>query len=310
MISVHLANAEQRRVSRVGVILQGGPYYEAVYGLRDGLRELGYEEGKRYALEIHDTKGNLKLAKEAAGNLERDKVDLIYAVTTPAAIAAKAATAKTPMVFSVGVDPVAIGLVQGFANSGARLTGVRFLATKLTARRLEILKDLLPGIHRVVTFYNPNNRNALEAAKEGREEARQLKIQMVERQVATADELQAGLGALKPGEVDAYFFVPDALVTSQAQMIIGTARAKKLPTMFYEQGLVAQGGLASYGVSFHEFGRVSAKYVKRILTGTDPQELAVETVHKLHLVLNLRTAREIGLTIPPEMLARADRVIR
>jgi putative ABC transport system substrate-binding protein len=161
-----------------------------------------------------------------------------------------------------------------------------------------------------VTFYNPGNAAARENARSGRDAARGFQVEFVERHVVSVKELQAGLQALKVGEADAYFLTPDSMVLSQAQLIIDTAKTKRLPTMFQEQSLVAKGALASYGVSYHEAGRLSAKYIQRILAGTSPKDLPVETVHKLELVLNLRIAREIGLTIPPNVLARADRVIK
>ena len=143
-----------------------------------------------------------------------------------------------------------------------------------------------------------------------RETARQFRVQLVERHATSVEELRQRLGAFKAGEADAFFFVSDAMVTSQAQLVIDMATAKRLPTMFQEQSLVAMGGLASYGQNFHEIGRLSAKYVQKVLTGAQPQDLRVEVVDKLELVMNLKTAKQIGLTIPPNVLARADRVIR
>jgi len=307
---INLADAGQAKVYRVEVIHQGGPYRAVVDGLREGLRQLGYEEGKHFAMEIRDAKGDLKAVEAAARNLERDKIDLIYAVSTSVAMVIRGATADIPIVFCVGGDPVALGLVDSFAKPGGRLTGVHFLASDLTAKRLEILKDIVPKLRRAVTFYDPGNPVAREAAGLGREEAQRLRVDFVERHVGSVEELQAGLQALKPKEVDAFLLVADAMVFSQAQLIIDTERSKKLPTMFWEESSVVDGGLVSYGVSYHEAGRLSAKYVRRILTGTRPQDLPVETVRKIDLVFNLRTAREIGLTIPPNALARADKVIK
>jgi putative ABC transport system substrate-binding protein len=307
---VGIAEAGQARVYRVGVILQGDPWYEVVDGLRDGLRELGLVGGKHFAIEIRDTKGDLKAVDEAARNLERDEVDLLYAVTTSVTIRARGATTDIPIVFCAATDPVALGLVESFAKPGGRLTGVHFLGTDLTAKRLEILKDILPKLRRVVTFYDPNNRVSNEAAKLGREEAKRLGLKFVERHVTSVEELRQALQALKAGEADAYFFITDLIAISQPQLLIDTARAKKLATMFTAQSLVAKGALASYGVNYHGIGRMSAKYVQRILAGTHPKDLPVEGVRRLELALNLRTAREIGLTIPPNVLARADKVIR
>ena len=143
-----------------------------------------------------------------------------------------------------------------------------------------------------------------------REAARQMGIQLVERHVATVEELQAGIRELRAGEMDAFFEVSDPLVTVQDQLIIDTAMVKRLPTMFTEQSSVIKGGLASYSVSFHEVGRLSAKYVQRILTGVKPKDLPVEGIDKIELVINLKTAKQIGLTVPQSVLYRADKVIK
>ncbi len=297
------------KVPRIGVVLQGGPYYEMVDGLRAGLRGFGLEERKHFALEIRDLKGDLRAAAQVARNLERDKVSLIYSIATSVTLPVKQATTEIPIVFAIGGDPVAAGLVESFAKPGVRLTGVHYLSRDLTAKRLEILKEMLPKLRRVVTFYDPANPSAQAGAKLAREAARQLGIELVERQVSSVKELQEGLKALRAGGADAFVVLPDAMVGSQAQLIIDTARAKRLPTMFYETAIVARGGLMAYGVSFHEVGRLSAKHVQRILAGTSPKDLPVEGVDRLELVLNLRTARELGLTIPRQIRLRADRVI-
>jgi putative ABC transport system substrate-binding protein len=303
------AEAQRAKVYRVGVIFQGGEWDAVLDGLRDGLRELGLEEGQHIVLELRDTKGDLKAVDEAARNLQRDKVDLLYTVATSVTIAARRATTDIPIVFVAGADPVAVGLADSFAKPGGRFTGVHFQQTDLTAKRLEMLKEILPKLRRVVTFYNPGLPVSREAARLGREAAQRLRVEFVERHVASVAELQAGLQALKVKEADALFFVSDFIVLAHAQLINDTARAKRLPTMFWDRSSIVKGGLASYGVSMHEAGRLSARYVQRILAGSSPKDLAVESVHKLELVINLRTARAIGVTIPPELLRRADQVI-
>jgi putative ABC transport system substrate-binding protein len=306
------AEAQQlgSKVYRVGVITAGGVFYETIDGLRTGLKQLGLEEGKHFTLAIRDTKGNLKAAEEAAKNLEKEKVNLIYTTQTSVTLATKRATADIPIVFCAGADPVVLGLVESFAKPGGRLVGVYYRVTELTSKRLEILREMVPKLRRVVTFYDPRNPVASESAKFAREEAERVGVEFVERNVGSVEELQAGVRALRAGEVDAYFEVSDALATIQDQLIIDTSRVKRLPTMFFDQGSVIKGGLASYAVSRHEVGRVSAKYVQRILAGAKPNDMPVEGVDKIDLVINLKTANQIGLTIPPNVLARADRVIK
>ena len=303
------AIAQPARAYRVGVIYHGGPAVSAVEGLREGLRELGWEEGRHYALVPRDAKGDLTGVETAARELERDKVDLIYAVTSGVTIAVKRATTRVPIVFYTGSDPVASGLVESFRKPGGRLTGTHGQGVDLTAKRLELLKEILPKLRRVVTFYNPDNHSSAQSVRNGRDAARRLNVDFVERQIRTAEDLRTGLHALRPGEVDAFFYVAGALVTSQTDAIIDTARAKKLPTMFSESSSVARGALAAYGISYRAVGRLSAKQVQRVLQGTAAGELPIEQLDKPHLALNLRTAKAIGVTILPSALARADEVI-
>jgi putative tryptophan/tyrosine transport system substrate-binding protein len=304
------AHAQQQKVHRIGVLLPGGALYETVAGLKDGLKELGLEEGKQFTVAIKDTKGDVKVAEEAAKTFEQEKVSLIYALAAPVITAAKAATANVPIVFCIGSDPVTGGLVDSFAKPGGRLTGVHFLLRDLTAKRLEILKEILPKASRVLTFYDPSSRVPTEAAMLAREEAKRLGLKFVERHVTSVEELRKAVQALKVGEADAYFYTPDAMVLSQAPFIIDTARSKKLATMFQEQSLVAKGALASYGQNYYEVGWVSAKYVQKVLSGTHPKDLKIETIDKVELAINLKTAKALGLTIPPNVLARAQKVVR
>jgi len=200
--------------------------------------------------------------------------------------------------------------VESFAKPGGRLTGVYNPVTDLTAKRLEILKEIFPKLRRVVTFYDPRNPVAIESSKLAREAAQRLGVEFIERHVVSVEELQAGIQALRAGEVDAYFAVSDAMASNQAQLIIDTARVKRLLTMFDQTSYVVKGGLVSYSVSLHEVGRLSAMYVQGILAGVKPKDLPLQGIDKIELVINLKTAKQISLTIPPNVLARADRMIR
>ncbi len=281
-----------------------------VDGLKDGLRELGFAEGKQYVLEIRDLNGDPTAIEGAARSLEHEKVNLIYALGTSVTAATRRATNGVPIVFTGGSDPVVSGLVESYAKPGGRITGVHYSSGDLTAKRLEILKAIIPELRRVVTFYNPRNETAQRAAKALREAGKQLNVEIIERPIASIEELRPSMNALKSKDADAYFYIADAMVLSQAQYIIDVARAKKLPTMFAVSSLVKQGALVAYGVSFYEVGRLSAKFVQRILTGTSPQNLPTESISKVGLAVNLMTARELGMTIPQSMLLRADEVIQ
>jgi putative ABC transport system substrate-binding protein len=310
LASVHAAWAQQLKLYRVGVIHEGGPFTVAVDGLKDGLRDLGFAEGRQYVFFIRDVKGDPKAIEVAAKSLEKEKVDLIYAVGTSVAIVVKRATTEVAIVFAGGSDPVAAGLIESYARPGGRITGVHYSSADLTAKRLEILKAMLPELRRVVTFYNPRNEFALKAAKAAREAGRQLGIEIVERPVTSVEQLGPTMNALKPQDAYAYFYIADAMVLSQAQYIIDTARGRKLPTMFGEYSLVKQGALVAYGVNYYDVGRLSANYVQRILAGARPQNLPSESLSKVGLAVNLKTAREFGITIPQSLLLRADEVIQ
>jgi putative ABC transport system substrate-binding protein len=303
------AETQPARVYRVGVIMIGGPYSLAVDGLREGLRELGLEEGKQLVLLVRDAKGDLKSVDEAARNLERDNVDLIYSLSTSVTLATQRATKRVPIVFYAGADPVAVGLVENFRKPGGRLTGLHSQLTVITAKRLELLKEMVQKLRRVVAFYSPDNPSAQEAMKVARDAARQLKLVLVERRFSSVNELRASLHSLRPGEVDGMLYVSDATVTSQTDAILEAARTKKLPAIFNETASVASGALASYGISYHAVGRLSAKQIQRVLQGANPGDLPVEQLDRFRFTLNLKTAKAIGLTIPQSVLLRADEVI-
>jgi putative ABC transport system substrate-binding protein len=301
---------QQAKVQRIGVLHPGGSQYETLDGLREGLKLLGLNEGKQLVLDIRDLKGDAASAGKEAASLENESVTLIYALTTTVIGKAKGATSNVPIVFAIGSDPVTGGLVDSFARPGGRLTGVHYLVRDLTGKRLEILKEILPKISRVLTFYDPASRVAVEGAALAREEAKRLGIKLIERHVRSVDEVKAETQKFKTADADAFLFTPDPTVGSQSQLIIDMAKAKRLPTMFQEQTLVVQGALASYGQNYREIGRISAKYIQQILNGASPKEMKIETVDSVELALNLQTAKLFGITIPPEVLARAKRVVR
>jgi putative ABC transport system substrate-binding protein len=300
----------QGKPQRMGVLHPGGAQSETLDGLRQGLRELGLQEGTALQLDIRDVGGDASATEKEAIALEKDAVNLIYALTTPVITKTKAATSKTPIVFCIGSDPVTGKLVDSFVLPGGRLTGVHYLVRDLTGKRLELLKEILPKVSRVATFYDPTNRVASEGASMARDEAKRLGIKLIERHVGSAEELQAELQKLKPGDADAFLFTPDPMVGSKSQEIIDVARAKRIPTMFQEQSLAGKGALAAYGQNYREIGRISAKYVQRVLGGASPRDMKIETVDSVELAINLQTAKQIGVSIPPQVLTRATKVIR
>lgn len=309
-LPVSLARAQDGKGRKVGAILQGGgPGYEMVDGLRAGLRDLGYVEGNQFALDVRDARGDLKAVEEAARTLEKEKVDLICTLATSVSMAAKRATTTVPIVFIAGTDPVAVKLVESIPRPGGRVTGVHLRITDATGKRLELLRRIAPTLRRVVTFYDPKNPAAIESSREAREAARSLGIELIERRVGSVAELRAAVQAVRAGEADAVFAVSDAMVDSQIHLLIDMAIARQLPAMLSVPGAAQMGGLATYSVDYTAAGRLSAKFVQRILGGAKPADLPVEGMDKLVFVINLKTAKQIGLAIPESVLARADRII-
>lgn len=310
LVAVTAPVSAQGKPQRIGVLHPGGAQSETIDGLRQGMKDLGLQEGAALQLDVRDVGGDASGTEKEAIALEKENVSLIYALTTPVITKTKAATSKTPIVFCIGSDPVTGKLVDSFVLPGGRLTGVHYLVRDLTGKRLELLKEILPKVSRVVSFYDPSNRVASEGAAMAREEAKRLGIKLIERHVGSVEELTAELQKLKTGDADAFLFSPDPMVGSKSQEIIDVARAKRIPTMFQEQSLVAKGALAAYGQNYREIGRISAKYVQRVLGGANPREMKIETVDSVELAINLQTAKHIGVTIPPQVLARATKVIR
>lgn len=304
------ADAQSARVYQVGVVHLGGAYQLAVEGLRAGLKEQGFEEGKRVMLHVRDAKGDMEALKKAARELEAQRVDLIYAISASATTATRQATERVPIVFYAGADPVAMGLVGSFAKPGGRLTGVHGQLNELSAKRVELLKALVPKARRMAVFYRPDTLAAAQSVQAARAAAAQLKVELVERRVATVDELRKSLQALRPDEADAILYVGDALVVSQIDYMIEVALAKRLPTLLQEQESVAKGALASYGISYRAAGQLSSKQVRRILEGARAGDLPVEQLSQPYFALNLKTANALGLTISQSLLTRADEVIQ
>ena len=301
--------AQQGRVFRVGALWVGGAASASIDGLRDGLRELGFEEGKQFIFHLRDGNGEIKSVETAAKRLESERVDLIYTVATSVTLAAKRATKTVPIVFYAGSDPVKAGLVASYRKPGGRLSGIHSLTADLMAKRLQILKEMIPRLQRVATFYSPENPASQQSMITVREATQRLNMELVQRQVTSVEQLRTALAALRPNDGDAILSVPDAMVSSQPDLMIRAAKEKKLPTMFQFSDDVAKGGLASYGVSYYDLGRLSAKHVHRILTGAAPGELPVEQIDRFSFIVNLKTAKELGITIPQSVLLRADRVI-
>ncbi len=302
-------DAQSPRLVRIGALTDSWGPTPAIVGLRDGLQELGYRENQDFVIGVRFVQGNAAELPEAARALVRHGVDLI--VTSGAdhtTKAAQMATTRIPIVFLGGSDPVGAGLVKSFARPGGNITGIADLEFELVPKRMEIFHELIPGLKRVLLVYVGTNPVAVSRLAVHRDAAQRLGLTLVERPVRTEDEARSVINALRKGEADG-IFSPRLLLQNIPGLILEIAPKRAIPTMFDDAFYVERGGLASYAANFYGLGRQAARLVDKILKGARPSDVPVEQPTKFELVINLKAAKALGITIPQSILGRADRVI-
>jgi putative ABC transport system substrate-binding protein len=303
-----VARAQQPgKVWRMGFIAHGHEtFYDALF---EGLSEYGYEEGRNLIIERRYARGQAERFKEFAAELVRLNVDIIVVVTTPAALAVKNATKTIPIVHPNAIDPLNTGLIASLAHPGGNLTGGAQLTAEVSAKRLEILKKMVPGLSRAAAMWNPGNSAIVFSWKETQDAARALGIALQSHEVQGPKDFGAAFAAIAEERPDALLVLQDAVTMQQRNEIIDFAIQKRLPSMFQEKGWAAAGGLMSYGENLASMYRRAAYFVDRIFKGAKPADLPVEQATKFDMVLNLRTAKAIGFTFPDSILVLADEVI-
>ena len=274
-----------------------------------GLSETGYVEGQNVVIESRAAEGKFDRLPALAADLAGRNVDLIFAPTEPAARAAKNATATIPIVFGVSVDPVATGLVASFARPGGNLTGVSFMMAGLTPKRLELLSELVPPASVFALLLNPNNPNAEPIIREMQEAARVKGVQLHVLKAGTESEIDTAFATLVQPHVDALVEGADSFLSSRRDQLVALAARYAIPASYEGRQFAEAGGLISYGPSFSALFRLLGTYVGKILNGAKPADLPVQQPTTFELVVNMKTAKALGLTIPPSILARADEVI-
>ena len=272
------------------------------------LRELGYVENRSVTIEYRWTEGRNELYEEIATELVRLKVDVIVALGTPAVVAAKKATSVIPIVFPLASDPVADGLVASLARPGGNITGLSNEQRDLGGKRLELLREIVPNLARLAVLANPRNPTAMLNVGEVQAAAPMLGLEIIMVELGRADDIAPAIEQLK-GRAQALYIVGDPFVLDNQVQINTLALVARLPTMHNARGYVETGGLLSYGPSFSNQFRRTAEIVDKIVRGTKPADIPVELPTKLELVINLKTARALGLNIPDKLLAIADEVI-
>ena len=300
----------QRASVRIGFLGSSVPPPELLAAVHGSLRERGHVEGSTLALEVRWADGSFDALPALASEMARSGVDLILAWATPAALAAKRATASIPIVFFAVSDPIGSGLVASLARPGGNVTGVTNIAKDLTARQVQLLAQMAPGLRRVAIMGNPTNVSIGTQLAEAEAAARSLGITPLVVSVREPDRIASALADAAGQGADGLVVLPDPTFLTRRREIADIALARRLPSIYARREAVQAGGLVAYGASLTEqIGRATA-YADRILKGARPAELPVEQPTKLELVINLTTAKALGLTIPPVLLLQADEIIQ
>ena len=301
-----------KKIPRIGYLTAqtSSAEFPRIDAFRQGLRALGYVEGQNIAIEYRSMDGKLERLPEVAAELVRLKVDVLIPISTNAALAAKRATSTVPIFFMGVSNPVEVGLVESLARPGGNITGLTNIASVLSGKRLEVLKETIPKLSRVAVLWDPQNPGSAAQWKESEIAAKELRLQIYSTQVSSADKYESAFKAATRAGSMALAVTLSPLAASNQKMVIELAAKNRLPAIYSREDFANNGGLMSYGPTAAADGRDAARLVDKILKGAKPADLPVEQPTKFEFVINLKAAKQIGLTIPPNVLARADRVIR
>jgi putative ABC transport system substrate-binding protein len=300
---------QPNKIPRIGYLSSGSASIRTE-AFRQGLRELGYIEGKNITIEYRNAEGKIERYSDLASDLVSLKVDVIFVPSTPGALAAKNATKTIPIVFTSVGDPVGNGLVASLARPGGNITGLSTLAPDLSGKELELLKETVPKVSRVAVVYNPDNPGKTSSLRETEVAARALRLQLQPLEVRDPSDIEPAFQAARREKTGALIVLRDVVTIGQTKRIVELALKNQLPAIYGDRDFVDAGGLMSYGPNMSDLFRRAAVYVDKILKGAKPADLPVEQPTKFEFIINLKAAKQIGLTIPPNVLARADKVIK
>jgi len=296
---------------RIGVLLVGiAPDSKQAQGLRQGLEELGYAEGRDVVYEWRSAKGDYDRAPRLAGELVKLGVDVIVVESTIAAQAAKRATASIPIVMAVVADPLGSGLVASLSHPGENVTGLSLMTADLMAKRLQLLKEAIPKLTRATVLWHPATPFHAKAVQDLKAAAPALSLRLRFVPVRAPEDFDSAFSAVNRAHPQALYVMDGAIFKALQAMILAHVSKARLPTIWGEREAPEEGGLLSYGANLDDMFRRSAGYVDKILKGAKPGDLPIEQPTKFELVVNLKTARALGITIPESILLRADEVIR
>jgi putative tryptophan/tyrosine transport system substrate-binding protein len=303
------ARAQQPGVALVGLLAGAQLDDRMLSAIRQGLKEAGYVEGRNIAIKYRTADGRFNRLPGLAAELVADPVAVLVAFAPAAAVAAKAATATIPVVFVTGADPVELGLVSSLNRPGGNVTGVTFLVTSLGAKRLELLRDLVPSAKLVGFLVNPANPSSESQITDTQAAARALGFELVIGNARSGGDIDGAFGSLVQQRIDAVVIGTDQVFSSRRDQLVALSVRHALPAMYYLREFADAGGLISYGASITDAYRLTGGYVGRILKGQKPADLPVQQTVKFELTINLKTAKALALTVPPTLLAAADEVI-
>jgi putative tryptophan/tyrosine transport system substrate-binding protein len=306
------AAESQEKVWKIGSLVSGSPSGNAVRdtALRERLRELGYEEGKNIVMEYRYAEGKLDHLPQLARELVEQKPDVIVVGGTSVAVAAKKATSTIPIVVAGAGDLVEAGLIKSFMYPGGNVTGVARMSPDFFGARLKLIKEVLPKAAQIASLSNPKTPGHDRRLRDAELGARALGLQFLSVLARTANELDGAVASASKGGANALFVMTDSLFNNNISRIAQSAIKNRLPAVYDRADFVEAGGLMSYGVNFAELSRRAAEYVDQILKGAKPADLTLVQPTKFDLSLNLKTANQIGVTIPPEVVQRAVKVIK
>jgi putative ABC transport system substrate-binding protein len=311
LAAVYLAHAQKRATSpRIGVLILGAPPNANLDAFIQGLRDLDYIAGKNILIEYRFAEGKADRLPELAMELVRLKVDGIFTTGTPAIFALKQATKTIPIVFFSTNDPIGTGVVASLAHPGGNITGISVLASDLWPKRLELLKEIFPKLSRVAMVWNKGNAGMALEAKATQDVAGPLGVTLQDRGVKDPNELDTVFALMIKDRPDGFLALMDPVLNSYQKRILDFLAQNRFPAIFENRSWVEAGGLISYGANYADAHRRAATLMDKILKGAKPADLPVEQPTRFELLINLKTAKQIGVTIPPNVLARADRVIR
>ena len=299
----------QSKVPHVGILFMGGRDQPHLEAFKQGLRENGYTEGQNIILEYRYAEGKYERLPELAKEFVREKVDVIITTSSVSAQAVRKATRTIPIVMTSG-SPVEQGLAESYAKPGGNVTGLSVLVSDLSGKRVELLKEGFPKVTRVATLWSPRSSEAVLGLKETEEAARGLALPLHLMRVQTREDIEKAFAALPKTNVNALLVVLSPQVTLYSKTIVDLALKQRLPGMYPTRQFAEEGGLMAYGPLIGDLYRRAARYVDKILKGAKPEDLPVEQPTKFEFIINLKTAKQIGVIIPADVLARADKIIR